>query len=119
MSLQTADHHFSKFIRLRDGKCFICGSGEDLTCGHFVKRRHLKTRYDEMNCHALCFRCNNGEESDTGIAYQHERKMIEKYGQASVDNLKLRSRQPFHMSKADLNEIAKTYRKKTKEYETV
>ena len=61
------DKWFSLFIRLRhidnNGKnqCCTCGKVDDwkkLQCGHFVSRKHLATRFHEMNCFPQCVSCN-------------------------------------------------------------
>ena len=53
------DREFSRYIRLRDAlpdgtfKCISCGQVKDLSqadCGHYVNRRHMATRFDEMIC---------------------------------------------------------------------
>jgi len=123
MSLTTADTQFSKYIRLRDSvdgmvTCFICGRSipiNEATAGHFIKRRHMATRFDERNVHGMCFRCNQEEEGNTEVSDLHYIKMRDRYSHVVIDELYFRSRQPFHMSKSDINEIAKTYREKIKE----
>ncbi len=54
-----ADVWFSRYIRLRDKKCYTCDTtSPKLQCGHFVPRQYLATRYDEINNHAQCYACN-------------------------------------------------------------
>lgn len=59
-SLKTkADATFSIWIRARDkNTCVICHSRENIQCGHLIKRGKMATRYNELNCHALCSSCN-------------------------------------------------------------
>ena len=124
MNLTLADGIFSKYIRLRDSvdgrvHCFICGKGmsiDEATAGHFIKRRHLATRYDERNVHALCSYCNGMEECQPTVSDLHHQRMREKYGQQVLDELYFRSRQPFKLTKADLKEIVKTYKTKIKKH---
>ena len=61
------DKWFSLYIRLRgadhNGKnqCCTCGKIDNwkkLQCGHFVSRKHLATRFHEMNCFPQCVGCN-------------------------------------------------------------
>ena len=61
------DKWFSLYIRLRgaddNGKnqCCTCGKIDNwkkLQCGHFVGRKHLATRFHEMNCFPQCVSCN-------------------------------------------------------------
>lgn len=61
------DVAFSKHIRQRgmsEQECNICvscgavHSWKVLQCGHFYRRQHLGTRWDERNCWPQCFACN-------------------------------------------------------------
>ena len=53
-----ADKWMSQYIRLRDKRCYICGSRENLQCGHLITRSKYSTRWDESNCRAQCRSCN-------------------------------------------------------------
>jgi len=52
----TADLKFSQFIRQRDKHCLFpgCYRTEALDCSHFFERHHSATRFDPLNCIALC-----------------------------------------------------------------
>ena len=61
------DKWFSLYIRLRgadnngNNQCCTCGTIDNwkkLQCGHFVSRKHLATRFHEMNCFPQCVGCN-------------------------------------------------------------
>ena len=61
------DKWFSLYIRLRgaddngNNQCCTCGTIDNwkkLQCGHFVSRKHLSTRFHEMNCFPQCVSCN-------------------------------------------------------------
>jgi len=61
------DKWFSLYIRLRgaddngNNQCCTCGTIDNwkkLQCGHFVSRKHLATRFHEMNCFPQCVSCN-------------------------------------------------------------
>lgn len=67
LKIDSADLWFSKFIRLRDGKCMRCGSpvqfndkGDPIThqCSHYKGRRKEATRFDPNNCISLCYGCH-------------------------------------------------------------
>ena len=71
IKISPLDRLFSRYIRLRDGgicqKCHkYLGLTGGLHCSHFHSRRKQSTRYDEMNCVALCFGCHQyfGENRD-------------------------------------------------------
>lgn len=59
--LNKLDSHFSRKIRLRDGRCMFGGfpgcSISDISklqCSHYEGRQRWETRFDENNCIALC-----------------------------------------------------------------
>lgn len=54
----TLDRIFSLFIRLRDGCCSLCGSTQNLECGHYIGRSNPAVRFDPLNAHCLCHNCN-------------------------------------------------------------
>ncbi len=79
----TADSHFSKWIRERDGKCLRCHRTDQLTCSHYIKRAISITRYDPENCIALCGECHalwegpREDYTDFMIAYLGVDKFLE------------------------------------------
>lgn len=61
------DRVFSIFIRMREANdngiahCFTCGKADHWTAmdnGHYISRVHRSTRWNELNCHIQCKRCN-------------------------------------------------------------
>jgi hypothetical protein len=50
---------FSKYIRLRDGKCVTCGGAPE-NAGHYIPKSvtRLSLYFDERNVNAQCVRCN-------------------------------------------------------------
>ncbi len=87
------DRIFSEYIRLRDSdekgycRCITCGTPhpwKEMDCGHYCGRRHLATRYHEMNCHAQCKHCNGFME---GQHFIYRRKLVEMYGEAAVQRI--------------------------------
>lgn len=60
------DAVFSQYIRLKSSeaglaKCYTCGVTKDwqsLQNGHYIPRRHLNTRWLELNCKPQCMPCN-------------------------------------------------------------
>lgn len=116
-AIQSADAAFSKFIRRRGSDkwghntCCTCGlrrRWEELTCGHFMPRSNLSTRWDEQNCAPQCYDCqgrNNGERLKFA-------EWIDKtYGPGTAGQLRTKSIQPmpsFPLSK--IKEIGKLYR---------
>lgn len=99
MKIRTdpADKWFSKYVRLRDGKCLRCGSpvqfndkGDPIThqCSHYIGRRKEATRFDPANGATACYGCHQ---------YWHENHeeykswMIKYIGQVAFDHLIIRS----------------------------
>jgi len=81
---KIADDVFSKYIRQRDGKCFTCGSPENLQCGHYIPRDCLELRYSEKNCHAQCVGCNVFRK---GNYTAYSLAMMKKYGDSILYEL--------------------------------
>jgi uncharacterized Rmd1/YagE family protein len=118
MKIDKADRWFSIFIRLRDSdengicRCVTCKTSHYwklLDCGHFVKRQHQATRFNEKNCAAQCKKCNGFEQ---GRDSDFEKFIIDKYGEQTVDLLKSGERQSFKRSKFEKELLAKEYQQK-------
>lgn len=67
--IDKLDRVFSLYIRLRDSKefnfqafrCISCGQIKpfsQMDCGHFFSRRHMATRFSELNASGECRACN-------------------------------------------------------------
>lgn len=106
------DDAFSKFIRKRDadengmGVCITCGKWAKLQCGHFIKRQHLATRWDERNAHGQCVRCNlwlHGNESMYAFA------MIRDYGLPKIAELIDRKYTTVKFTRSDLENMIERY----------
>ena len=92
------DTAFSQFIRLRDsddqgvGCCVTCGKPKVwkyADCGHFIKRQHMATRYDEQNCNLQCKGCNAFEQ---GANERYRVAIDKKWGQGTSDRLEARKK---------------------------
>ena len=116
MKISKADNYFSLFIRVRDafqeryGYCITCNTFKDvkeMDCGHYIKRQHQSTRFNEMNCQTQCKRCNNFEQGANEI---FRRKLVEKYGEEKVLMLEQEGRKTVKRGKFELEQIAKYYK---------
>ena len=65
ITIDTADKHFSRYIRLKRKKCDYCGkpgAGKEgitgLQASHFHSRRKESVRFDEENVDVLCIVCH-------------------------------------------------------------
>lgn len=121
MKTDALDRAFSEYIRLRDSdenglcRCISCGkihAWNDIDCGHFVNRRHMSTRFDEINGNAQCRSCNYYDE---GNPVGYAKGLIEKYGAGIIDELLLKKKLCRKWSQFEIDELAKYYRKKCKE----
>ena len=80
------DKIFSQYIRLSHANdkgmciCVSCGimkHWQDIDAGHFYSRRHRSVRWDGMNVHPECKRCNR---FDTDHLHGYMKFMIDQYG---------------------------------------
>lgn len=116
MKTTNADKWFSLYIRLRDAdengcaKCCTCGDYKPvklMDCGHFVKRQHMATRFNTVNCATQCKRCNGFEQ---GRDAEFERFLIKKWGSEWIKGLKIQGTLTHKYSQFEIDEIAKHYK---------
>jgi len=94
VKIDAADKAFSLFIRTRDGwNCKRCGKHYEpptnaLQCSHFMGRAKEGTRFEPMNCDALCYGCH---QYFTSQPAEHLAWQIEQKGQKMVDQLIVQS----------------------------
>jgi len=113
---KTCDQWFSKYIRLRDAdangmcKCITCDTAKnwkEMDAGHFMSRRYMATRYDEMNCHAQCQRCN---QYGAGEQYLHGKMIDALHGEGHADYLEEQSKKLTKYNKQQLMDLAKEFK---------
>lgn len=118
--VSPADKWFSIYIRLRDagsdGVCQCCTcyrsfSWRDMTCGHFQKRHHAGTRFNEQNCAAQCVSCNGYHD---GEQYKHGRYIDKKYGEGTADKLQALAWSHGVVHKHEEKLLAKIFRDKAR-----
>lgn len=92
--IHKLDDVFSKYIRLRDCDknwivvCPLCWAKiprKKAQNMHFISRWVLKYRFDEMNCHAWCMRCNVLLNWNY---IEYTLWMINQYGKEKVEHMK-------------------------------
>ena len=110
------DKWFSIFIRLRNADdngnnvCCTCGvvqNWKKLQCGHFVSRKHMATRFLELNCFAQCVSCNifkYGEQWKFGHFLDNN------FGEGTAEKLVVLGHSTFKMSKSDYEEKITYYK---------
>lgn len=112
---------FSEFIRLRDANkdgicfCFTCGRPRHwkrLDCGHGISRRHLATKYNEMNNHAQCKECNAFEGGKREV---YKEKVNQKYGKGTWERIEIASKLPMKFTQFEVDQMEIYYKQKVKE----
>jgi len=91
--------------------CFTCGIKKywkELQCGHFVPRRYMSLRWDEINCQAQCHECNVTKEGNL-VKFAENLKI--KFGKDIVDLLNVRKQKTVKYSDPELWELVKYYSK--------
>jgi len=120
-AIKKCDKYFSLFIRLRDsddtgyGRCITCGRVNHykrMDCGHYIKRQHIQTRYDEQNCNVQCKYCNCFEQ---GANEKYKIAIDKKYGPGTSDKLEMKKLMKGSLSASDLLLMADYYRDKVNE----
>lgn len=115
---KKADSVFSLYIRLRDaGRCYTCdhvGDIKRMQAGHYVSRQCLELRYDEMNVHTQCPRCNMYHDGEK-ITYRE--RLIAEYGPGPVELLEMRRHCNRKYTAEDYHNLIDYYKNRLKEFE--
>lgn len=80
------DELCTTIVILRDQECVICGTRDQLTNGHFIRRAHRVIRWNLENCNCQCVMCNNLHEEDDE---PYTTWMLKHYGVETVRRLTL------------------------------
>ena len=122
MNLKKLDAVFSKFIRLRDSddngtvRCFCCGKighYKDMDCSHFVNRKHLSLRFNEINCQTTCRSCNRFDEGNLPAFAIH---LQEIHGTGIIAKLLASKNNYIKLSQFDVDTLEVYYKMKVKEF---
>lgn len=105
------DKIFAEYIRLRDNRCVICGSINNLNCGHYFSRKALGTRWDEINCNCQCASCNM-KHNDNPEPYR--KFMVKKYGEKKIEFLEFKYLQKQKYKEYELKDLIEIYKRKIK-----
>lgn len=110
--VRALDTTVSLYVRKRDGRCFTCGTSENLSCGHLFTRGLYIVRWDLTNCHAQCIGCNYRHEFDPSI---YQLKFIDKYGLETYRELYRKAHKPNKFSDKQLREMLEEIKELEKE----
>ena len=113
------DKVFSEYIRKRDTrngvfKCISCGRilpYEQADCGHYINRKHMTTRFDEMNCNAQCRSCNRFDE---GNIQGYRRGLVALYGEQQITLLEAKKHNLRKYSDFEYEVLIKHYKEEIK-----
>ncbi len=108
------DRIFSVFVRLRHARngycqCVTCGKWhhwKDIDAGHYWKRQHQATRWDERNVHPQDTHCNKFRG---GAEAEHATYILAKYGKAVYDELAVKHSMIAKFTRADLEGMIEKY----------
>lgn len=108
----------NKYARLRDcfgtggASCISCGvwkSFEELDGGHFIPATASSVRFDERNINAQCHRCNRFLH---GFGRGYYRGMLQKYGQAVIDDLEAHESDTKKWTQGELDALKAYFKEK-------
>ena len=120
MNYSKLDKVFSEWMRRKDAdengmvKCCTCPTKlhwKQMDAAHYISRRHLMTRWYELNVHACCSECNRFKR---GNIPAYETFLADKYGPDILDELWMLSRTEAHFTQAEINEMVIYYKDKIK-----
>ena len=110
------DKEFSDYVRRKDADeggtvaCVSCKTlafWRDVDAGHFIKRQHRSTRWDERNVSAQCRRCNHfmgGRQDDFAES------VIRNYGEGVFQELMQLKYQTKKHSRSEIEEMIEKYK---------
>lgn len=117
IKIRSADKWFSLCIRQRaNWKCQRCGKyypdGKRMAlhCSHFHGRAKYGTRFDPLNCEALCYGCHMYLTAHPHI---HNAEKIQRIGGGNFDRLLIRANSTNlgRLAKRSERDISKHYKK--------
>ncbi len=119
------DKVFSEFIRLRHSTiegvviCFTCNKQDHwkrMQAGHFMSRRHLSTRWDEVNVQVQCVRCNMFNQ---GEQYKFGKLLDVRIGDNVSEALEAQAKLNVKYSRSDYEDLLKRYKDKVKKLKPI
>lgn len=113
--VKKLDTIFSIYIRRKNSnqelaECFTCGKQtywKDLHCGHFQGRRHISTRWDDINCQVQCAGCNTFRG---GEQFLFGKNLDLKYGKGTAEKLHIKSKKIMKLSIDDISILITKYK---------
>lgn len=123
MKKEQLDRIFSTYIRMRDAdsngmvQCYCCGKllpWKQSQNMHYVPRQHMSLRFNEVNCHAGCVKCNY---YDNGNIEEYILHLKKDYGNDIAERLAIAKKQAVKYSSAEFKALADYYKSEIKKLE--
>ena len=118
--MEKLDKIFSEYVRIRDAdsngyvRCYCCGYPIHWTNAqamHFMNRRHLGTRFNEINVRAGCPACNM---YNLGNLEAYEAHLIREYGDSIIEKLTMLKTTVTKFAPYEIKEMTKHYKREVK-----
>ena len=115
--IKKLDRVFSEYVRLKNAdhagncKCITCGKTfhyKNIDAGHFVSRRHIIVRFDELNVFPQCKYCNRFLN---GLQYEYGKAIDSRYGKGTADKLMAKSKSNERLETEKIEELFAFYKK--------
>ena len=99
------------YIKIRDDwRCYTCGKqafhSPTINAGHLFPDTHSNTRYDSLNIHAQCVRCNKYLH---GNLHKYIIRFLNDFGLPAYEYLSVRSCKPYKYTKETLLDVQVRY----------
>ncbi len=116
-----ADTLFSEWIRRRRANvngyavCIMCGLKKhwrQMTNGHFKKRRHLSTRFEDKNCECLCYDCQRESEEHPIMEEKFAAILVGHYGPGVLEELEQKRNSMVQLRDADYKQLCEEIKRK-------
>lgn len=112
--IRKADRVFSLYIRQRNAindiaRCVTCGRQDhykSMQNGHYISRRVMALRFEEINCSVQCPDCNMNLGGNLKV---YRNYLINKHGIARIEALEIRAKQGGKLTTSDIQEYIVKY----------
>lgn len=111
--VEKLDRIFSKYIRLRDKQCVVCGSTDRLQCGHLLSKMSYSTRWSEVNASTQCGHCNIVHNTNPG---PYMLWFIDNHGKKELHKLTKEYSSHKKFSNKNIKELIDIYTEKVRRF---
>lgn len=123
VAVKELDRVFSIYIRVKDShdgfaQCVTCPTRDLwklMQNGHYIGRRNMAVRWDEVNCHVQCQYCN---ENLGGNLKVYKSFMLQNYGEDGLDALVRRANSGTKITLSEIYTLTDIYKNRIAKYLT-